>query len=231
MNERPVAESAGRLLVRAGHDVRGSAAVVAGALDEMENVLSKDAAGAWSALMAIARRGVRRLLRLADRYSSAAEIALNRGPASFQPIDVEPLVRAAASEASGIYGRRGLEVALHLTPVQAVMHHRWMTAALTEAMMLALRASRAGVRVELDHQDNLVRITIVSDAGATSLAKAWDAALAASADLSGEAVLPIRIIDGVLRAHRGEARIERAGEEARIFLLWPMRGAPPEGVQ
>ncbi len=69
----------------------------------------------------MARRGVRRLLRLADRYTAASELP-RQLDAPAQSLDLEALVQKAVAEASFVYGRRDVTVALDLAPVRGFAH-------------------------------------------------------------------------------------------------------------
>ena len=75
MTQKALPESVYKLFARTGHDVRGPAGVVAGALDELELALGGETTARNAVYFTMARRGVRRLLRLADRYTAASELA------------------------------------------------------------------------------------------------------------------------------------------------------------
>lgn len=216
------ADPVSSLLARAGHDVRGPAGVVAGALDELALALGDEAAASNAVFFTMARRGVRRLLRLADRYTVMSELA-RRPDTPMQAMDLEPLVRAAVDEASFVYGRRHVALEPRLTAVRGVAHPAWMAAALTDAVMLALRDARARVIVELAPHGDQARVTVTSDADAAPLEEAYRAALAPAAEAYDEGALAARVLDGVLKLHGGAARVERAGAGVRIVLEWPLR--------
>ncbi|WP_437577004.1 histidine kinase [Sorangium sp. So ce887] len=224
MTEKALSESVYKLFARTGHDVRGPAGVVAGALDELERALGGETTARNAAFFTMARRGVRRLLRLADRYTAASE--LSRQPdAPVHSLDLEALVRQAVSEASFVYGRRQVTVALDLAPLRGSAHPASMTAALADALMLALRAARARVAVELSAHGDKARVVLTSDADTPSVEELFQTSLSPDADPLDEGALPVRVIDGVLRAHGGTARVERAGAETRITLEWPLNEA------
>lgn len=218
-DENLAPEALGELLSRAGHDIRDPVNVVIGAIDELGRTLGAEQAGANAALFTMAQRGVRKLLRLADRYSVLSELK-RRPELPVQAIDVKALVGAAIAEASYVYGRRAVELGQELEQVSGVASPRWMTAAVADAVMLALRLSQKRATVRLEKQGGLIRVMVTSDRGADALEGAWGAALA-GADMSGESVLPIQLVTGVLAAHGGAARVERAGEGAIIALEWP----------
>ncbi|WP_437779696.1 histidine kinase [Sorangium sp. So ce1097] len=221
MTEKALSESVYKLFARTGHDVRGPAGVVAGALDELELALGGETTARNAVYFTMARRGVRRLLRLADRYTAASELA-RQADAPVQSLDLEALVRQAVSEASFVYGRRQVSVALDLAPLRGFAHASSMTAALADALMLALRAARSRVSVELAAHGDEARVVLTADGDATSVEELFQAALAPDSDPLDEGALPVRVIDGVLRAHGGAARVERAGAETRITLEWPL---------
>ncbi|WP_437684277.1 histidine kinase [Sorangium sp. So ce131] len=224
MTEKALPESVYKLFARTGHDVRGPAGVVAGALDELERALGGEATARNAAFFTMARRGVRRLLRLADRYTAASELA-RQGDAPVQAMDLEALVRQAVSEASFVYGRRQVTVALDLAPLRGFAHAPSMTAALADALMLALRAARSRVAVELAAHGEKARVVLTSDADTATVEELFQAALLPDSDPLDEGALPVRVIDGVLKAHGGTARAERTGAETRITLEWPLKEA------
>ncbi|WP_437713923.1 histidine kinase [Sorangium sp. So ce448] len=224
MSEKGLSDSIYKLFARAGHDVRGPAGVVATALNELESVLGGDATAQNAAYFTMARRGVRRLLRLADRYTAASELS-RQLDAPAQPLDLEALVQKAVAEASFVYGRRDVTVALDLAPVRGVAHAASMTAALSDALMLALNVARARVVVALAAHGDRARVVLTSDSSAASVEKLFEAALAPDADPLADGGLPVRVIDGVLKAHGGEARADRVGAETQITLEWPLNAA------
>ncbi|XXT19334.1 histidine kinase [Sorangium sp. So ce429] len=224
MTEKALPESVYKLFARTGHDVRGPAGVVAGALDELERALGGETTARNVAFFTMARRGVRRLLRLADRYTAASELA-RQLDTPVQSLDLEALVRQAVSEASFVYGRRQVSVALDLAPLRGFAHPASMTAALADALMLALRAARARVAVELASHGDKARVVLTSDSDTASVEELFQAALSPDSDPLDEGALPVRVIDGVLKAHGGAARVERVGAETRITLEWPLSEA------
>lgn len=228
MAEKALPESVYKLFARTGHDVRGPAGVVSGALDELERALGDETAAQNAAFFTMARRGVRRLLRLADRYTAASELARQQD-APVQLTDIEALVRQAVTEASFVYGRRQVTVALDLAPLRGYVHPPSMTAALTDALMLVLRVARSRVTVALSAHGELARVELTSDSETASVEALFTAALSPGADPLDDGALPVRVIDGVLRAHGGAARAERAGAETRITLEWPMSEAARNG--
>ncbi|WP_437278438.1 histidine kinase [Sorangium sp. So ce375] len=229
MMEKALPDSIYKLFARAGHDVRGPAGVVATALNELELALGGEATSQNAVYFTMARRGVRRLLRLADRYTAASE--LSRQPdAPAQPLDLEALVRKAVTEASFVYGRRDVTVALDLAPLHGFAHAASMTAALSDALMLALNVARGRVAVELAAHGERARVVLTSDASTTSVEQLFEASLSPEADPLADGGLPVRVIDGVLKAHGGTARADRVGAETRITLEWPLHTADRKAV-
>src|SRR5690606_33938923 len=66
------------LLERIAHELRGPAGVTLGALDEIERVLASVEGEDARALLLMARRGIRRILRTAERLTRTAQ--LEAGP-------------------------------------------------------------------------------------------------------------------------------------------------------
>ncbi|WP_437589562.1 histidine kinase [Sorangium sp. So ce1000] len=221
MTEKALPDPISRLFARAGHDVRGPAGNVATALNQLELALGGESTAESAAYFTMARRGVRRLLRLADRYTAASE--LSRQPdAAAQPLDLEALVRQAIADASFVYGRREVTVTLDLAPLRGFAHATSMTVALSDALMLALNVARARVAVELAAHGDRARVVLTSDSSSPSVEKLFEASLSPDADPLAGSELPVRVIDGVLKAHGGAARADRVGAETRITLEWPL---------
>jgi signal transduction histidine kinase len=149
------------LLRHVAHDIRSPAGVIRNALEE---VALSETSEERQTMIAMADRGLERLLRLADRLSMVCEI--QRG-VSFdrQPLDLRALLEGATDHAAKLQGRRNVRIVrefgaqtLHLSA-----DARWLSAALSEVIANALRYARSQVRVVLLLTDNGVDIVVEDD--------------------------------------------------------------------
>jgi hypothetical protein len=212
-------------LARIGHDVRGPAGVVLGALDELERSLGESAAS-HAALLAMARRGARRLVRLADRYAITAELAQGVEP-DLAPADLSALARGAIRDAASVHGRKEITLelggALGAEPwrIDARVHGRWATAAIGDALLLLLRSARARVHVGCEagpHGGSILSLS--GDGDPSVLSRSWSSAQETGDGSLDEGELASRLVLGVMAVHGGSARLEitdrEAGPEPRL---------------
>src|SRR6478752_5732048 len=99
-----------RFLERVAHDIRGPVGVTGGALDELELSFEGKLGDGERALFVMARRGMKKVLRIADRLARAAQLE-NRGlRLTMKSHDLRELVRTSIEEARFLEGRRGITV-------------------------------------------------------------------------------------------------------------------------
>lgn len=151
-------------LERLAHELRGPVGVISGGLQELESSLGGDAAQ-YAQLFALARRGVRRIVRLADRLQQTGQF--ERGGVTMDRVraDVATLLHAAAREAETLEGRRGVKLQLDVpaVPVYALVDARWVSLAIYELTSNALRHARALVTMTLDLTGDQVTISVRDD--------------------------------------------------------------------
>ena len=87
-------------LERVTHELRSPLGVIDGALQELECALGEDAAN-HRGLLDMARRGIRRLARTADRLQQTAMCERARLDLEWQRCDLASLVRCLEEERSG----------------------------------------------------------------------------------------------------------------------------------
>jgi two-component system sensor histidine kinase EvgS len=148
---------------RIAHELRGPAGVTLGALDELE--ASIGAADGQQALIAMARRGVRRVLRTAERLSRRSQLSAGRVLLRPSAVDLPFLVKRACEEAESIESRRGIRVTITDTPgfPSVNLDSDWVNVAISELVAFAIRAARATVTVSVSVEDALVRVTVSDD--------------------------------------------------------------------
>lgn len=151
------------------HELRGPSGVTLGALDELELALGENAA-AHATLFAMARRGVRRVLRSAERLSRTAQLELSGQPITREEVDLGKLVERATKEAELVEARRGVKIELKLPEQRAVarVDPAWLGVAMAELVGAAVRAAKRSVLVELHQTDDSFRFAVCDDGVAGS---------------------------------------------------------------
>jgi signal transduction histidine kinase len=166
--EKPLDESHTYLrtefLERIAHELRGPAGVTRGALDEIERALGPKAAEV-KPFFAMARRGIGRILRSADRLQRTAQFELHRESGPRVPADLRRIAAEAAREAEEIESRRNIRVAVAAgdQPCFVAVDASWLSAALAEIVGNAIRFAQASVSVETAIADSEARVTILDD--------------------------------------------------------------------
>lgn len=199
---RPMATRPPRseFLERVAHELRGPAGVTLGALEELELALSESEGTQTAPLFAMARRGVKRILRTADRLARTAQLESGRLAMSHTATDLRTLLTQVADEAEEIEGRRAVKIdkALPASPCTVMVDAPWLSVALGELVAQALRCARKSVRIELTREAAVVRICITDDGPVRSDAPEGQAAA------RRDGGFPHTLATEVVRAHGGE---------------------------
>jgi two-component system, OmpR family, sensor histidine kinase RstB len=210
-----------QLLRQVAHDIRSPAGVVQNAMEELAQ---RETPEERAAMMVMANRGVRRLLRLADRLSMVAE--LQRG-VSFdrQPGDLRNLVDTATEQALLLQGRRNvvLDRAFGDDALSLPLDARWLSAATCEVVSNALRFARSRVQVTMRPSEKSVELVVEDDG--PGFPEGFDPAgsFAPREGVQGLGLSLAMAID-VCKGHAGDLRIHRS-------TLPPYRaGAPGAAV-
>jgi signal transduction histidine kinase len=215
------------LLLRIAHDLRGPAGVTAGALEEIEAAVAAGASvEGLHAYLLMARRGLRRVLRVADRLQRTAELESGAIAWSMQPVDLRVLVTRAANESESIESRRAVEVHVSSSheacPVDADAD--WMHAAIAEVVANAIRYARSRVEVHTATLADEVVVTVADDGPGFSCVPG--PRFAPPADKRGLG-LSLPIAYDVLASHRGRIEIEgvhadgNARSGAKVVMILP----------
>jgi len=219
-------------LGRVAHELRGPAGTIQGVMQALEAALG-DAAEGHAHLFAMARRGVGRIVRSADRLEQTGQ--LERGSVAFNQnsYDLTELVRDAVVAAQALHGQTKIALELHVppNPQLCTVDARWMSIVLYELTSNALRHAleRVHVFVEPDtHDPARLAIAFVDD-NRTSRAFA-PMRFRETTDGPGLG-LALSIVQDVMRAHGGELRIEQGmqnGEAygARVSVFIPRIAQP-----
>lgn len=198
------------------HELRGPSGVTLGALDELELALG-EAAQAHASLFAMARRGVRRVLRTTDRLSRSAQLEQSGFSPTLEEADLSALVERAAREAELVEARRGvkLEIRRPQEPVPARVDATWLAAAISEVVAAALRAAKRSVLIELQTSGDGQRVIICDDGPITSLPRVRRFE---PSDDRRDAGLAFPLVKEVIEGHRGELSLKN-GETAGLLCV------------
>jgi len=198
------------------HELRGPSGVTLGALDELELALG-EAAQAHASLFAMARRGVRRVLRTTDRLSRSAQLELSGLSPTLEQTDLSALVERAARDAELVEARRGvkLDITRPAEPVMARVDATWLSEALSEVVAAGLRAAKRSVMVELQESGDSHRVIICDDGPITSLPRLRRFE---PSDDRRDAGLAFPMVKEVIDAHRGELSLKN-GETAGLLCV------------
>ena len=146
------------LLRRIAHDIRGSAAVVTGALAEVK----RDPGDA--AYFAMADRGLARLARVADLVSEVSHIRKQGLTPTKGPVDLRPLVQRAIDRACLLIPSRRVKVTLHDGPgATLALDEGHVFAAFIEIVVNALRFARAKVEVSIEVRSGGATVSVTDD--------------------------------------------------------------------
>jgi signal transduction histidine kinase len=217
-------------LERVAHELRGPAGVIHGALQELELALGPDAA-AHRHLLEIALRGVRRVVRTADRLQQTSVCARGSVRITLTSCDFAELVRKSVAEAEALEARKKIVVHLELPPgpMPCNVDARWVGVALHEVASNAIRHARERVEVDVGELDGDLQVSFRDDS--TSNTAFGPVRFVAPREGRGLG-LALAIVRDVIEAHGGQLEIDlgrpapaKPGASVRIQL--PRSQAPP----
>jgi signal transduction histidine kinase len=226
-----------QLLRRVAHDIASPAGVTTTALEELANENHQR-----PELVAMARRGLRRLLRLSELLAIAAD--LETGP--FAPDttleDVKRLVSGALDKAVGIDGRRDVETSSSFAEGRLVVEvdSKLLASVLREIIGNALRLATSRVVVDVTGEDGLALIRVSDDGPgfSTEALSHLGERFVGRAPLRGLG-LSLSIATEVLAAHGGSLRVEqstlppgrRGVPGAAVVVALPLSAPPATASQ
>lgn len=196
-----------QLLRQVAHDIRSPAGVVHNALEE----LSEDGTPEQQEQMKqMAQRGIRRLLRLADRLSMVAELQKDVSYTQ-ERADLRSLAESGTTHAASLQSRRTVTLAREFgeAPVPALVDARWMVAAISEVVANALRFARSQVRVRVSEETDGLEVIVEDDGPGFPAGFNIDAPYNERPGVQGLG-LSLAVAADVLRGHGGELRIEES---------------------
>lgn len=198
------------------HELRGPSGVTLGALDELELALG-DAAAEYASLFAMARRGVRRVLRTADRLSRSAQLELSGAAPALEVTELNGLIERSLREAELVEARRGVTANFKRAEASVLLRvdPSWLGAALAELIGYAVRSARRSVLVELQQAPERARIIVCDDGVATSVPRLRRFEPSEDRRDTG---LAFPLIKEIVEAHGGELSV-RAGDSAGLLCV------------
>ncbi|MEO8876946.1 MAG: ATP-binding protein [Polyangiaceae bacterium] len=154
-------------------EIRTPAGVTWSALDElaMELAAKPDCADPkMQEVISMARLGVKRLLRLADRLDLIAEFQLGTIDLQRYHVDLRDIVHEAADQATYLAARKAITASRNVGERSAIAHvdARWLGAAILEVCGNAFRFARNEIRIVLVHADPVVILIEDDGPGFTS---------------------------------------------------------------
>jgi signal transduction histidine kinase len=193
-------------LQRLAHDLRGHAGVIHGALQELELTLGEQAATA-SPFFGMAKRGVKRILRMAERLQQTGQLARGVPALTSADTDLRALVRQAAEDADAIEGRKKIRIELDLPggQVLSVVDAHWLSSAFCELASNAIRHAQQRVSIVVLAEDPQYVTIAFSDDG-RSVGEFGPARFRAPKDRRGLG-LGLAIVHDVIAAHGGKIEV------------------------
>jgi signal transduction histidine kinase len=190
-------------LERVAHELRGPAGVTLGALEELELALDGADTTQTSPLFAMARRGVKRILRTADRLARTAQLESGRHAMSHTATDLRLLITQVAEEVEELEARRSvkLERVLPQAACTVMVDAPWLQVALAELLSQALRSARKQVSIELSVEAGVVRVVITDDG---SVLRNEESPGASAMGYRRDGGFPHTLASEVIRAHGGD---------------------------
>lgn len=151
-------------LDRVAHELRGPAGVIDGAVQELEAALGPSAQE-HRILLDMMRRGVRRIVRTADRLQQTGQCERDALELTKQRCDLAELVRRAVNEAAATEGRKKIQVEVDVAPLSGTIEvdERWMAVAVYEIASNSIRHAREVVRVSVEQEPDGVLLTFIDD--------------------------------------------------------------------
>ncbi len=203
------------LLLRIAHDLRGAASVTAGALDAMELGLADGEN--IERVMAIARRGLMRSMRIAESLSDAAELEAGSVALERARVDVGKLAELALERAVKLEPRRGIALEARCESAYHDVDVARLSRAVFELVDNAIRSARESVHLEVSAKGDAISI-VISDDGAGC---APPQPRFTPTDQSRGLGLGLAFAVQVVALHGGTLEIDRVDDRTRVKLVLP----------
>jgi signal transduction histidine kinase len=217
-------------LDRVAHELRGPAGVIDGAVQELEAALGPGAQD-HRVLLDMMRRGVRRIVRTADRLQQTGQCERDTLELTKSRCDLTELVKRAVSDAAATEGRKKILVDVDAPQLHSYcdVDERWMGVAIYEIASNSIRHARESVRVTLEQEPDSVVVSFIDD-NRNSLEFA-PMRFKPPREARGLG-LALAIVRDVLQAHGGSLMIDRGSNtsddapKTRVRIRIPQRVQP-----
>lgn len=224
-DEEEAAYVKGPFLGRIAHELRGPSGVISGALQELESALGNEAEK-YRHLLAMADRGVKRVLRTAARLEETG-MFVGGGPVyTRERRDLRELARESAKEAEAIEGRRKVAMSIVVPDAEAPVNvdAHWISMALTELVSNALRHARERVTVTVLATGDEVKFVCSDD---QRQATPFEPLRFREPHERRGLGLGLALVSDIVRAHHGTLNIETGSTEfgARVTVALSRAGS------
>ncbi|MBX3205035.1 MAG: HAMP domain-containing histidine kinase [Labilithrix sp.] len=197
-----------QFLRRVAHDIASPTGVTMTVLEELANESSRPE------LVAMARRGLRRLLRLSEQLALAGDLEAGTFAPDATLEDMRNLVKDALTQAVAIDGRRDVVTSCEVPDAKlaADVDRRVLGSVLRELIGNALRLASSRVAVDVQRADGKVTIRIQDDGpGFPAEALATLGQRFTAGSTTRGLGLSISMAKEVLAAHGGTLDVEASG--------------------
>jgi signal transduction histidine kinase len=194
-----------QFLRRVAHDIASPTGVTMTVLEELAAESSRPE------LVAMARRGLRRLLRLSEQLALAADLEAGAISPDKTAEDIRTVVKDALEQAVAIDGRRDIVTSCEVPDekLTADVDRRLVCAALREIIGNALRLASSRVLVDVERRDKTVVIRVNDDGpGFSAEALATLGQRFVPGSTTRGLGLSLSLVKDVLAVHDGELTVE-----------------------
>jgi signal transduction histidine kinase len=203
-------------LERVAHELRGPAGVTLGALAEIETALG-DAAKEYRPLLAMARRGVQRIVRTAERLDQTGQLESKVVEFTSDVCDLRAVLLTATRDADALEARRKITLTTAVSEGEWLAYGdaRWLGSALLELCSNAIRHAKTTVKVSAERDDAGVTLRFWDDgAPAPPIAPRRFQDMEERRGLG----LGLAIAKDVIEAHGGRLSTEQAEQGSGITI-------------
>ncbi len=216
-----------QFLRRVAHDIASPAGVTMTVLEELASESRRPE------LVAMARRGLRRLLRLSEQLALTADLEAGALAPDTTPEDLRTLAKDALEQAIAIDGRRDITTSCDVPDEKLAVDvdRRLVSSVLREVIGNALRLATSRVSVEVERADSRVVVRVNDDGpGFAPEALSTLGQRFTPRSTTRGLGLSLSIAKDVLAAHGGELHVEtsrlpvgrRGVHGAAVVITFPL---------
>lgn len=215
-------------LKRVAHEIRGPAANVQNAIEEVERSLGEDVL-AHRTLLAMARRGITRLVRIAERLEHTATLVDDQSPFKAVPCDLGEIVRRAVATAEALEAKRSIAVTVQApeSPLPWEADTNWLLFAFAELVSNAIRHAKKRVEVTVTTSGDNASLVFANDvANDNTVVQPFEPLRFLPPPEKRGLGLSLAIVRDVIQAHHGKLDIQiEAGSElpTRVGVTLPKK--------